>query len=306
MKKLVFIVCLMIPFLLKAQDPPDLSSYQWNWLYFNPAFAGSYDALSGSMFVRNKFSGSGSSPYFEHLAIHTPLKNDKIGLGLALSSKQEGGLSNPFNSNFELNLNYAYRIWIGGGRLSLGLKAGLESRRTDYSSVSLPDPDDPSFPVEVETKTIPNFGAGALYYNEKYFVALSVPRFLSMPDSSNLPGHSFSDYTFFLSGGYTFNLGSNFKLMPTFFTYYNGWPVKNFMISLNAGLFDEFIWTGVTWKSSNALSFMFDIQVSNQLMIGYAADFSLGAVSNLYSWSHELVLRWEYRKIIAADSPFYY
>ena len=66
-----------------AQQDPQFSQYQFNQMVINPAYAGSRDALSAVVNVRQQWSGFDGAPRTQAFSLHGPLKKKRIGLGLS-------------------------------------------------------------------------------------------------------------------------------------------------------------------------------------------------------------------------------
>ena len=66
-----------------AQQLPQFTQYMYNTISINPAYAGSREALSIVGLHRSQWVGFRGGPITQTLSIHTPLRNDRIGLGLS-------------------------------------------------------------------------------------------------------------------------------------------------------------------------------------------------------------------------------
>lgn len=315
MRRLSGILLLIMAVPLGAQDLPDLSNYQHNWMIYNPAFSGSRDAASLSTFIRQKDFGD-PGPMYQQIAGHTPLHNEKLALGVNFFSEQNPGAlfgenraPSPFKKS-SLYFNYAYRIWAGDGRLSLGISAGITTFKENFSDLALLDPGDVNF-MDEKREFLPNVGAGVLYYvdtdDKRFFVGLSVPYFLTRGPTRNSIAHDFNSYTGVLTGGYRFKIVEGFSMYPTALVLYEVGPkTLNYQGSINFGLLKEKVWVGAIYKSSNAISANINLEISKKVMIGYSYDYYLNSVSSYFSGSHELVLRYEFRNTVASKVPFYY
>ncbi len=111
---------------------------------------------------------------------------------------------------------YAYRLYLGTGRFSLGLSAGLYGINSNTDGTLIRDPGDPSFPDEVYKRWFPNFGAGVLYYTDKYFIGVSVPELMAIPGPDQTLSANPSDYRMIITGAYLFDISRAFRLKPSF------------------------------------------------------------------------------------------
>jgi type IX secretion system PorP/SprF family membrane protein len=301
---LVIACCLIMATGVSAQNTliPSVSNYHLTWTTLNPAFSGFRDAISASALYRSPMYG-GVGPQDMQLNVHTPVGNSKVALGGVVAYKA----SPPDQGLYAFMTTYAYRLYLGSGRLSFGLSAGLYGTTSNLSGVRIRDPDDPSFPEDTYSRWFPNFGAGVLYYTDKFFVGLSVPELMAVPG----PGESLSahpeDYRAILSGAYLFDISRAFRLKPSVLVDFSR-ASTSFKASINAGLFDSRVFIGTAYDHPNYVIALLNVQVHPQWLIGYAYTIGTGAVQTALGGSHEVVLRWELRPVIRTipDDPFYF
>jgi len=282
---------------------PSVSNYHLTWTTINPAFSGFRDAISVSSLYRTALYGK-LGPSDAQLNMHTPIGNSKVAIGGVISYNH-----NPEKQNlYSLMSTYAYRIYLGSGRLSFGLSAGVYGVNNDLSEVDIRDQGDPAFPDDAYQRWFPNFGTGVLYYEENFFVGLSVPELLSVPTKDQGIGSAkFENYRFILTGAYQFNFSENFRLKPALWIDYNQ-AFTSFKASLNAGFLDSRIYVGGAYDYPNFVIALLNFQVNPQWLVGYAYTFNTGPVRKALGGSHEVVLRWELRPVIRTipDDPFYF
>ncbi len=68
-------------------------------------------------------------------------------------------------------------------------------------------------------KTFPNFGVGAYWFGDNYYVGLSAPNLFTAKHLENETGLARlgeENIHYFLTGGYVFDLNDNVKLKPAF------------------------------------------------------------------------------------------
>jgi len=158
---------------LFAQQDAMFTKYMFNSLTFNPAYAGSKDHLAMNLIHRTQWWGIEGAPQTQSLIIHTPMPNERVGVGLSLVNDEIG----PTNS-IRANLSYAYRIPMGKGKLSIGLQGGVMHWRADFNKLSLEQGGgDEAFEEMTPSKLLPNFGAGIYYYTPKFYVGFARKRF---------------------------------------------------------------------------------------------------------------------------------
>ncbi|MCK4992178.1 MAG: type IX secretion system membrane protein PorP/SprF, partial [Bacteroidales bacterium] len=89
-KWLLIISFILTGVLAEAQLEPLSNQYMLNTLAINPAYAGSREALSITMLHRNQWTGFEGSPKTLSLAVHSPMRNEKVGLGLLAVNNRIG------------------------------------------------------------------------------------------------------------------------------------------------------------------------------------------------------------------------
>ena len=298
---IVSVVFLIVHHGLTGQDVPHLprlSQYMFNGLVLNPAYAGSRDALSISALHKNYISGFKGAPVSQKASLHTPMKNDKVALGIMVDNYTNA--VTQFNS---LMFNYAYRIWLGGSRLSLGLRGGGYYYSNNLDQLDLKDKTDQVF--NNEKGISPNFGAGAYLFNQDYYVGLSIPFFLSKPDEAGHIVHDFNAYNFVLMAGYLWDLNTNFRIKPAAMINY-GLKEIDYQAGVHFILFNDILWLGSAYKKGKEITAMMEVQVNRQLKIGYAYDHSFTDLSKVSNGTHEIMLRYELKFRADVESPFYF
>lgn len=285
---------------------PVYSQYMLNGLALNPAYAGSRDAFNITLSHRTQWVGIDGAPVAYTLSAHTPMKKDKVALGLFISNE-----TIDIRNNLGVYGSYAYRINLRKGKLSLGLKAGMDIQKADWSKIitSPPDPGytpDPVFANNAEQIMVPNFGFGVYYYTKKFFLGVSIPGFLSDSLSSGQATlyHDFSNYNYLFTTGFVTG-GIFFKLKPSFLIKYNQkQPLQaDFNLSM---IFADFLWLGGSYRMEDAIVGLIKFEITDQLRIGYTYDYSLGDLNKFHNGSHEIVLIYDFNYKVKGSNPRYF
>ncbi len=289
---------------------PVYSQYIQNGLVINPAYAGSRGALSAFLSYRMQWMGISGSPVFQSVSLHTPMKNDKVALGLLAQFMQFG-----FTRSTSVYANYAYRIKLGTGKLSFGLKAGMDMSNTVYPNNDvdrfLTSPNDPVFTND-KPWILPNVGAGVYYFSDRIFAGLSVPAFLSYRRSATgklVPYHSFSEYDILLTGGGLITFSDFVKFKPSVLINYSFHDTKKVnQLDLNGNLIlGDLIWIGASWRTSEQVAVgILQVQINPQLMFGFSYDNPMGRMSSYSKGSSEFILRYEFGYKVSAGNPRYF
>ena len=85
MKIRLLIFILWLPFYTWSQHNSSYSQYMFNGLLFNPAYAGSNDALNLTALYRKQWVGIDNAPTTANFTAHTPLKNKKVNIDFSRS-----------------------------------------------------------------------------------------------------------------------------------------------------------------------------------------------------------------------------
>ncbi len=303
-RKLFIGICLLAAISVSAQNTliPSVSNYHLTWTTYNPAFSGFRDAISMSAIYRSPLYG-GVGPMDMQMNVHTPVGNSKVALGAVVAYNS----SPPDQGLYSFMTTYAYRLYLGTGRLSFGLSAGMYGVNSNMTGLKIRDPGDPSFPDDVYNRWFPNFGAGVLYYTDQFFVGVSIPELLAIPGPDQKLSANPQDYRTIFIGSYLFDFSRAFRLKPSVIVDYSK-AMTGFKASLNVGLMDSRLFIGAAYDHPNYAIALLNIQISSQWLVGYAYTMGIGPVRTALGGSHEIVLRWEWRPVIKTipDDPFYF
>lgn len=278
-----------------AQHQPFYSQYIYSGLLINPAYAGSQDALNFTAVVKNQWTGVQGSPKNINIAIHSPLRQKTSSIGLTVNSEKIG-----ITTSNEIAGIYSYKLKIRKSILALGLKAGMEIIKNDWSQIKTTTENDPTFMNQAQVKYNPNFGAGAYFYNSKSFAGISFPTLYNV-GLKDLNKFNHAN----IYGGHLFSISDDFKIKPSvLFKYLKDSPIQydlttTVYILKNYGL-------GLGYRSSADLYFYVDLKLNNQLNIGYAYDYSLTKIRTYSHGSHEIMLRYLFNYNINSKSVRYF
>ncbi|MDB5284936.1 MAG: type secretion system rane protein PorP/SprF, partial [Bacteroidota bacterium] len=204
---------------LLAQQDAEFSMYHFNGLYLNPAYAGSHEVLNATAMYRDQWLKIPGAPQTASVAVNSPLKNDRIGLGLIYTYDRIG-----VTKTNSLNVDFAYRVPVGKNKkikLCFGLSAGFDNYRANLNGVAVVDANDPSFENNNQNRWLPNFGFGFYTYSDKFFAGISTPRILanklngtaSVFATSSIVARQYQNLL--ITGGYVFDLSKKVKFVPS-------------------------------------------------------------------------------------------
>lgn len=267
----------------------------------NPAYAGQREVLSVTGLYRTQWVGIDGAPQTQTFAFHTPLRNDRLGLGLSIVNDAIG----PVNEYY-VDANFSYTILVGDNtKLSFGVKGGVHSLTSDWSQGVIQQIGDPTFADNLSVFS-PTIGAGLYLHKRKWYIGLSVPNFLNTEHfDDNQISIAKERMSYYLIGGYVFDLSANTKLKPAaLIKAVSGAPI---VADLSANfLFNKKITLGVAWRWGDSVSGLAGIQVTDGLYVGYSYDATTTNLSNYNSGSHEIMLRFELQKVGKILSPRFF
>lgn len=295
------ILVVLFPLQLLGQMFPLSDHYVFNALAINPAFAGSHDALSATIAYRNQWVGFDDAPKSQILSVHTPVDNDRVGLGLLVERNSIGIFKET-----SLICNYAYRMELHDGKLAFGLGFGVTVYNSAWNDLFASDPNDVQLMNNNTSAVLPAFSLGTYYYTKKYFIGLSWPLFLSY-DLDKSTGkykidNPFSGSNYFLTGGYEIGISNNVKLLPSLLIKYH--PGNAIQVDYNAMVnLKDRIWMGIGYRDKEMLVGMLQCQVNYQLRMAYSYDFELGTLGRYMNGSHEIVFNYVFRYSRQVNGP---
>jgi len=286
---------------------PVYSQYLQNGLVINPAYTGTREVLCGFLSYRMQWMGTNGSPLLQSISFHTPMKNDKVALGMMAQFMKYGATKST-----SIFGSYAYHIKLKKGKLSFGLKGGVDLSNTDYTGLLLSDPGDPVFESNEKSLVLPNFGAGVYYFSDRFFAGLAVPSFLNYRrtgSGSASPYHSFSQYDFLFSAGALIEIAPVLKFKPSVLIDYSLQDTKMLtQLDINGNfIIADLIWAGGSWRVSEQVAVgILQVQLNHQLMFGFSYDYPYGRMNSYSKGSTEFVLRYELRYKVSAANPRYF
>ncbi len=281
-----------ISFTGHSQQDPQYTQYMYNMNIVNPAYAGSRGTLSIGVLGRLQWVGIDGAPETATLSIHAPV-GKSLAVGFSAIADKYGPAS---EQNIYADVSYTIST-SEEGRLAFGLKGGVSLFDVGLLSAVLPQSlpgVDPLFADNIND-VYPNFGAGAYYYNEKFYVGLSVPNILETrhyEKEGGIVSRAAEETHFFLTTGYVFDLSENLKFKPsTMVKAVTGSPVS---VDISANfLMNERLELGLNYRLDDSLGALVNFGVTPSLRIGYAYDYTTTNLGNFNSGTHEAFLLWD-------------
>jgi type IX secretion system PorP/SprF family membrane protein len=286
---MLLVQCLTIASLLiaiqsEAQIRPLWNDHISNGLQWNPAYAGSHNAVSLGLFYRSQWTGFEDGPSSTMLSVHAPMANASMALGGQLWYDQMGPVNSTVFEGF-----YAWRTVTRQGTFSLGLSGQIANLRQDLESTDAGQAGDPAFSGQSQSMWTGDAGVGAYYYQDRLMLGASVLNLLN-------------DRQLMLGGAGMISLAADYQLRPSVY----GRFVQDGSWQVDAGahvFFFESFWLGGTWRSNGALAFSVEFVLpqvaafgSNRWSAGYNYQVSGTDWRSQTGSSHEAFLAFRFTR----------
>lgn len=317
MKNSVLLMCLVFVGVTIAQQEAQFSQYYNNPYYFNPAAGGLTKTTQFDLGYRRQWMNIDGSPTSFYATGHSEIRFNKsksevleefnvenessfqsplkrIGVtkhvvGGKLFSDQIG----PFMKNAVM-ASYAYHLrFTKKTMLGLGLSAGWSNFGINSSKVIIHDEDDieyMNFLTRNSNQNIFDVQAGLTWYGEKFTFGVSSTQLLNndliideVITQSEYGRH------WFMFGMMEFKINSDFDIEPHFMVQ----TISNAPKSLNLGtrfIYQGCYWANLAYRFGDAINFGFGMNLAKNFKLGYAYDYSNGAVQRFNNSVHELVV----------------
>ncbi|MBL7882699.1 MAG: type IX secretion system membrane protein PorP/SprF [Bacteroidia bacterium] len=302
MKKTLTTIALSITGLVSfAQQDAQFSMNMFNRLSVNPAYAGTSEALCGTLLYRQQWTNFPGAPKTGLFS----LDFGRVlggGVGLTVDQDQLG-----FEKTLKAKLAYSFHLAVGPGVLGIGLDAGMIQKSVDGTKWLAPDGStsatggtDQAIPWGGAAATTYDVGFGLYYTTKKLYVGISslhLPeQTLSKSGGANSLAYNF-DYKvarhYYVMAGYTFDLNENFKLTPSTLVKSDA---SSTQVDINMLLkWNNMVFIGASYRLTDAIPIMAGLEWpmrnnKSTLKFGYSYDMTLSAIKNHSSGTHEIML----------------
>lgn len=286
-----FILSVVIIFCsgLYAQQEPQYSQYMYNMSTVNPAYATNQSGMIATgLLYRKQWTGIEGSPQTANIFAHIPLSNT-MELSVNYINDRIGDAI-QVNNNF-FNVDFAYITQLSDQfKLSYGIKAGLNSFKIDPSGSDVIT--DPAFSGDTSQLEL-TIGAGLYLFSHNFYAGISSPNLLPNDTSIGEIGVSQSKAHLYGITGFVFNLVDDIKLKPSIVVKQVIDSPLTFDVSMNSLIYDRFE-LGVSYRYNDAFIALAGFNITQNLKIGYAYDFSISELDGYNNGSHEVVLLYNF------------
>ncbi len=271
-----------------GQQDAQYTQYMYNMNVINPAYAGSQGTLSIGLLGRSQWVGIDGAPKTLTASIHAPVRRN-VGLGFSVIADEIGPVK---EQNVFMDFSYTLQL-SANSNLALGLKGGFTFLNANLNLLDLGDGvADDLFTNNNLDRTSANFGTGAFFYTDKFYIGVSMPNMLKtlhFTRNNGVISKAIEDMHYYITSGIVFEASDHLKLKPSvMFKAVNGAPLS-IDVSGNA-LINEKFELGLSWRVDDSVSATFNFLVSSSTRIGYAYDYTLSNLGDFNSGSHEVFL----------------
>jgi type IX secretion system PorP/SprF family membrane protein len=260
-------------------------------LAVNPAYAGSRDALTLTLLHRSQWVGFKGAPQTQTFTMHTPLKRDDMGIGLSVVNDRIGPVSTT--SFFG---DYAYKIPLSKGKLSMGIKGGIDLLQASLIDLSAIESEDNALSSNVRNRVLPNVGVGAYYSLDKFYIGVSCPKLIenNLYDNATSSRNAVQRRHYYAIAGAMIPVMENLEFKPMSLLKMTESSPLEVDFTLIA-VIDHRIEVGAMLRTADAIGVLFGINFNNNLRLGYSFDWSTGVKTAKYNaGSHEIMLRYDF------------
>ncbi len=293
-KYILFFIALLGYSIANAQQDGYYALYMFNEQVVNPASVGVKDEIKITALYKRQWMEFAGAPRGQSFSINAPMgykKLNNIGIGLHFTNDRFGP-----NKNTGAMLDLSYKLKLGSGKLSVGLRGGLNTYSINFNQVEYPSGYQGGEGSWVAY--VPTFGLGFGYYTKNLNVGFLIDNLieptLSAKNSGEIRyGSLYRNYMF--TTGYGINFNKNFRMTPSvFFRYAPDSPV-DFQANLNFLFLNRF-WFGIGALSGASAILQTGVMITENLRLGYAFSGGNSRTSTAVGSSHEFLLSYVIKK----------
>ena len=303
LKKYFLIAFVFAAISATAQQEAQYTQYMYNALTVNPGYTGTVGHLEGVLQHRSQWVGIDGAPTTQAFTLHSPVFNERVGLGLSVVNDKLGP-----SQEFFANANFSYIIPVGyESNISFGLKAGVRVLDIDWSKGIYYQNNDPLLNTNINNRTTPTVGAGIYYYTDRMYAGISVPSFIRSDYYDDVQESTVSDRLhYYVMGGYVFDISDNLKFKPAVLgKIVSGAPVT-VDVSANFLLYEK-LTLGASYRWDDSVSALAGFQITRGIFAGYSYDYTVTEFNKYNDGSYEVILRFELLpKIKRVKSPSFF
>ncbi len=296
MKHSFLVFLLLLCFLsqeAQAQPSTTLSQFYMHKAIYNPGATGVNPTIEMAAFSRREWTSFPESPTYNFLIADMPIKHRQMGVGIQLD--QESIVATQKRAG---NFLYSYKINMGSGTLSFGVKIGVCQTRFNASAISVKDEQDKLLNQNQINAITPTIGFGIWYAKSNLSAGFAMYDMSESASAALIPSLGQNQTVKSFSGqfNYTFALGGNWNLH--FFLLDLYLPEKYNIASATTLLnYKNQLSLGSGYRSNQNLTFLANFKLNKiataleNMELGYSYDVNLSPSANYFGNSHEISLK---------------
>jgi type IX secretion system PorP/SprF family membrane protein len=298
------LIALVVYDVAYAQSEPQYTQYMYNRYLFNPAYAGSDNAIEFSLLHRSQYVALSSALIAtQAFNFSAPIVAASSGIGLNVTNDLIG-----YQRSTGINFNYNYRKKFKWGNMAIGVGGGIIQTSLNGSKLRTPEGDysgninhqDGVLPITMQSGIAPDFSFGVYFNDEKYFAGVAVNHIVFTDANIKSVTGTKTKLTYsrnlFFTGGYTFNVGSKFQITPTLLVKTDLVKAQG-DLSLNFTIIDNILtgisFRGYTKRAVDALALVLGCRYKG-FQVVYSYDANISYLTKFNTGSHEVSLSYKY------------
>jgi len=298
MKKLYLPIILIATWqIARAQQEPQYTQFMFNKLAYNPAYAGSFESPTLTAIYRNQWMGLDGAPETQIISYSQRAAGNRVGIGGHIMRNTIG-----ITRTLTFNIDYAYRVPMRRGYLSVGLQPSIRHMYQDWTDPRLNPSQkfDISIPTEPKSKVIANVGVGVFYSGYKWFAGVASPRLINNSiDFADFGGELSREVRHLNAmGGISFDVSGDLSLTPQALLKYVFNAPFDAEFNMSA-LFKQKFYGGLTYRvggdtngAGESVDALFGIQATENLFLCLSYDIGLTRLRKYNNGSVEATVRW--------------
>lgn len=298
---IILLVCILSAITSFAQNLPHFSQFPFQGIYFNPAVAGSNDAIEIDASYRSQWVGLDGQPKTLAIAAQSPINRLQSNLGLFFIHDRLG-----IEKNNYIQLAYAWRVPLKFAKIAIGLSGGIVQKQIDGRELRAPDGEyrevfthnDDYIPENFVSSISGDFNLGVYLNNDKWYAGIAVNNLLGNTHNFTVKQNEIrirsTRYTS-VHIGYMIRISKYFDVQPNvlFISDFN-----NYQGLYNLTLYyKQKIWLGMAFRGTSAntkesiIPFL-GFKVAKKMKLGYSYDAGISNIRNVNSGSHEIFVKY--------------
>lgn len=294
----LYVLCMLASTEGFSQFAAQQSQYMYNQIAVNPGATGKDDALNVTLSYRTMWQGIEGAPRTMYANIHTPMKKEKLSLGLQVFNDQIG-----VSRRTGAMVSGAYRIKLNKSELAFGLATGAVANQINWQEIQTVEQGDRVFTQGNTNYWLPITSAGVYYNSKKTFAGLSIPQMFSeIYVGGNTYKASFNPkyYSAQIIAGHWFHLDKKNRILTSSLLRYNRSSAVQSELSALYG-YDKLFDVGFTYRHKDAVVAIARFKINEQFNLAYSYDYITGRLAAYNKGTHEACLMYTF--LFKANSP---